>query len=162
VARSDAQLIRVYAKRAKKMLGFALAGKPESQNNWLPPPETPEDTARYKELQDSADAIVALIDDGKPLPFDLVLEYGFIHHINAGWGWQGEQPLSKRQKNWQTKRDESNAKRHANADSDVLAELATWRRSHHMFAKDAVDQFPCGRRKRDRLLALLKAGRIQN
>lgn len=152
---SNADQIRQNAVWAKTVLGNALAGMPESENNFLPPPESPEDIGRYKELQQSADAIVAAMDEGTVLPHALVLEYGFLHHIVVGWGFGTQNKFLRHQKR-------SNELRHANADQNALDELSVYRRSRRSLpAKDAIDQLPkCGRRKRERLLKLLKAGRI--
>jgi hypothetical protein len=130
---SDADQIRRNAKWSKSLLGRALAGEPENTNNYLPPPEGPEEIARYKQLQESADAIVAIVDEGKALPYDLVLEYGFLHHINVGWG------LGVQNKFF---RNQGNKDRHAKAGPDLLAALAHWRKDHPgLSAADAVGQF---------------------
>jgi hypothetical protein len=166
MASSDAEQIRRNTNWAKKVLGRALAGDPEDVNNHLPPPEGPEEIARYMQLENSADAIIKLIDEGKALPYDLVLEYGFLHHINVGWG------LGVQNKFF---RGQGNKARHKNADPDVLAALANWRASHPgLTAADAVEQFvdyqapildkqghsTFSRRRQSRLKTLLRQGEV--
>lgn len=165
MAKTDADWIRLYARRAKKMLGNALAGKREREDAWLPIPETPEDIARYKELQQSADAIVEYIDQPTKVcdsrVVHLMLEFGALYHINAGWGYQRTQPLLRVQKNFRVRRDAANARRRATAAESVRAELAEWRTLHPgLSAKAAVGSFPVGRRKSDRLKKDLVAGLI--
>jgi hypothetical protein len=80
------------------------------------------------------------------------------HHLNTGWGYIRERPLTKISNDWHESRDKDNQKRMDSADSDCLAELAHWRLSHpELSAVKAVEIFPCGGRKRVRLLRLLKA-----
>jgi hypothetical protein len=167
VTKSNAELIRLRARRAKIMLDNALINK--SGASWrtsLPPPDNDDERRRYEELSRAADAVGGFTKSADPTTISMMLDYAFLQGIADGikpgeWYLRHYQPILKTHRKKETNRKAANARRHDNAGPEVLAELAAWRKSNPgLSAKQAVSQFQCGRRKADRLRKLLKAGKI--
>jgi hypothetical protein len=130
---SDADWIREYSWRVRKMLTAALRNAPASKRVWYPRPKNAVERSNYVSMRESIDRVVSYVDacekSGDATAIERMSQYAAIKALWDGWRtrrldpfWENYHRKTRSRKNQQA----GNVRAKQEADEKALKLLDDW------------------------------------